>query len=303
MTTEPEPPSGRTLQRDVPELIPYLRSGMDVLDVGCGRGTITVGVAQVVAPGSVVGLDPAEQELSKAREWTSSILSDGTVRYCLGDAHRLEFDDNRFDLVYSYTAAHFYLDPVRALREQMRVTRSGGWVICAGVRDIADRYPECPNWARVWDAWSAYCDAIREECVSGARDPVEALRTFVSEYEGDYYHSVLHYDLRAGRKFPRWYYEAGFAEIRVTARIIDNLATGWDMLAEPRQPGILDLVDFEGMPAGMRRLFDGMHARLVAAGYLERETILKAEQEAREFYRLPYAQEHFLHYFIAGRVP
>ena len=38
-------------------LMPHLESGMTLLDCGCGPGTITVGLAEAVAPGQVVGID------------------------------------------------------------------------------------------------------------------------------------------------------------------------------------------------------------------------------------------------------
>ena len=38
-------------------LLPHLRTGTRVLDVGCGPRSITVGLAEAVAPGEVVGLD------------------------------------------------------------------------------------------------------------------------------------------------------------------------------------------------------------------------------------------------------
>jgi hypothetical protein len=37
--------------------LPNLRSGMHLLDVGCGPGSITVGLAEVVAQGTLVGID------------------------------------------------------------------------------------------------------------------------------------------------------------------------------------------------------------------------------------------------------
>ena len=36
---------------------PLLRPGMCLLDCGCGPGSITVGLAELVAPGEVIGLD------------------------------------------------------------------------------------------------------------------------------------------------------------------------------------------------------------------------------------------------------
>ena len=38
-----EPPHERTLDAEISELRPYLSTGMNVLDVGCGWGTLELG--------------------------------------------------------------------------------------------------------------------------------------------------------------------------------------------------------------------------------------------------------------------
>ncbi|MCY4107430.1 MAG: hypothetical protein OXG11_00190, partial [Chloroflexi bacterium] len=38
-------------------LLPYLRSGLRVLDFGCGAGTISTGLAAAIAPGELHGVD------------------------------------------------------------------------------------------------------------------------------------------------------------------------------------------------------------------------------------------------------
>ncbi len=47
----------RTADRDAAFLLPHLKSGMSLLDCGCGSGTITIGLAEIVGPGNVIGLD------------------------------------------------------------------------------------------------------------------------------------------------------------------------------------------------------------------------------------------------------
>ncbi len=66
----------------------------------------------------------------------------------VGDSHALDFADGTWDLVYSHTVVHFFLDPVSALKEQRRVTKPGGLVIVSGVREMvySMRFPACPNW-------------------------------------------------------------------------------------------------------------------------------------------------------------
>src|SRR5262249_59558097 len=48
-------------------LLPHLRAGMRLLDVGCGPGSITLGLAEAVAPGEVVAGDPSPHLLEGAR--------------------------------------------------------------------------------------------------------------------------------------------------------------------------------------------------------------------------------------------
>src|SRR4051812_14282356 len=48
-------------------LLPHLRPHWRILDVGCGPGTITVGLAERVPGGSVLGLDLHSGQVAQAR--------------------------------------------------------------------------------------------------------------------------------------------------------------------------------------------------------------------------------------------
>ena len=43
--------------------------GDNVLDIGCGSGTITLGVADAVNPGRVVGIDTTDERVESAKDW------------------------------------------------------------------------------------------------------------------------------------------------------------------------------------------------------------------------------------------
>src|SRR2546425_12901286 len=57
----------RTAGEEAAFFLPYLRTGMRVLDVGCGPGSITVGLAGVVAPAPLVGIDVDDAQVGRGR--------------------------------------------------------------------------------------------------------------------------------------------------------------------------------------------------------------------------------------------
>ena len=146
----------RTVDNSAAYLAGHLRPGLSLLDVGCGPGTITAGLAERVAPGRVVGVDTAEAVLDEARRNTAGMRN---VEFAVADVHALDFDDDTFDVVHAHQVLQHVADPVGALREMRRVTRPGGLV---AVRD-ADFgamiwYPEPPG----MDAWlPIYCAVAR----------------------------------------------------------------------------------------------------------------------------------------------
>ena len=120
----------RTVENSAAYLAPHLRPGLDVLDVGCGPGTITVDLAGRVAPGRVVGIDVAEAPLGEARALAGDRID---VTFAVGDVYALEAADGSFDVVHAHQVLQHLTDPVAALREMARVCWPGGLV---AVRDV-----------------------------------------------------------------------------------------------------------------------------------------------------------------------
>ncbi|WP_317229491.1 methyltransferase domain-containing protein [Clavibacter sp. MX14-G9D] len=124
--------SARTVRNSAAYLEPHLRPGLDVLDVGSGPGTITVELADIVAPGRVVGLDMSDDVVRQAQALAEG-RGTGNVEFVVGSVYELPYDDASFDVVHAHQVLQHVGDPVRALAEMRRVTRPGGLV---AARDV-----------------------------------------------------------------------------------------------------------------------------------------------------------------------
>jgi ubiquinone/menaquinone biosynthesis C-methylase UbiE len=116
----------RTADNSAAYLLPHLRPGLSLLDVGCGPGSVTADLAVRVAPGRVVGVDNASAPLDEARAAAAAAGVEVEVRQ--GDAYHLDFADDTFDVVHAHQVLQHVLDPVAVLREMARVAKPGGLV-------------------------------------------------------------------------------------------------------------------------------------------------------------------------------
>jgi ubiquinone/menaquinone biosynthesis C-methylase UbiE len=119
-----------------------------VLDVGCGTGFATEGLLGRVEV--VHGLDQSSHQMEKAFE---KFGTRGRVRFCRGDAERLPFADDAFDVVWSSGSIEYWPNPVDALEELRRVTRPGGQVLVVGPNN-----PRTSVMKRVADAIMLFYD-------------------------------------------------------------------------------------------------------------------------------------------------
>lgn len=175
----------RTAENSAAYLLDRLAPGLDVLDVGCGPGTITADLARLVAPGRITAIDTSEAALDEARR----LAGLAGVEFAVADVHALDFPDGSFDVVHAHQVLQHVADPVAALREMRRVCRPGG-IVAARDSDYAAMtwYPEVPE----LDAWLAlYRDVARRN--GGEPD--------------------------AGRRLHAWARRAGFADVTATASV------------------------------------------------------------------------------------
>lgn len=107
--------------------LPHLKQDMRVLDCGCGVGSITLDLAELVAPGEVIGIDMDEKQLQVARRNAEQrALTNASFEE--GNIYQLRFDSNSFDAALAHTLLYHLSDPLRAMQELRRVLKPGGIV-------------------------------------------------------------------------------------------------------------------------------------------------------------------------------
>lgn len=189
----------RTVDNSAAYLVPHLRAGLTVLDVGCGPGTITVGLAERVAPGMVTAIDSAPV----AVQVTEQLAGDrqlSNVQVALADVQDLQFEDQSFDVVHAHQVLQHVPDPVRALQELRRVCKPGG-VVAARDADYQ---------AMTWHPEVAALDEWR------------ALYRRVARFNGG--------EPDAGRRLLGWARAAGFSDVACSASawcFADASARAW----------------------------------------------------------------------------
>ncbi len=142
----------RTVDNSAAYLVPHLRAGMSVLDVGSGPGTITVDLARRVAPGVVTAVEMSEPALGLTR--THAHEQGVEVQGVVSDVHHLQLPDHCFDVVHAHQVLQHVSDPVAALAEMRRVCKPGG-VVAVRDADYAGftwfpAVPELDEWLRLY---------------------------------------------------------------------------------------------------------------------------------------------------------
>jgi SAM-dependent methyltransferase len=176
----------RTAENSAAYLLPHLRPGGTLLDVGCGPGTITADLAAVVDPGTVTAVEISEEALGAARA-EASARGQRNIEFRAGDVYALDFPDGTFDVVHAHQVLQHLADPVAALAEMRRVCRPGG-VVAARDGDYAGFtwYPLIPE----LDEWLSL---YRRLAVANGGQP------------------------DAGRRLLSWARAAGFSDITATS--------------------------------------------------------------------------------------
>jgi 2-polyprenyl-3-methyl-5-hydroxy-6-metoxy-1,4-benzoquinol methylase len=175
----------RTAEECAAFMLPFLRSGMRLLDVGCGPGSITSGLAQRVAPGKTIGIDMSPSVIETARALAKGSAPEH-LSFEVGNIYQPQFASESFDVVFAHQVLQHLRRPVEALSRMGALLARNG-MLCA--RDVD------------WGGATFYPDNA-------------GMRRFID----------LYYELarrnggepNAGRHMRMWFREAGFAEMRVS---------------------------------------------------------------------------------------
>jgi arsenite methyltransferase len=107
-----------------------LRPGESVVDVGSGPGLLAAEMALDVGPtGRVSGVDISETMLQMARSRCAQLTSAALVDFQVGDATKLPFPDETFDVAVATQVYEYVADVDAAIREVGRVLKPGGRVL------------------------------------------------------------------------------------------------------------------------------------------------------------------------------
>ena len=111
------------------EIVAHL-PGDSILDIGTGPGYLPIEIAKRSSTVRIIGVDLSRKLLDMARSNAAKAGLSDRLTFQLGDAGRIDFEDESFDMVISTGMLHALKDPVKVIQEMYRVIRKNGeaWV-------------------------------------------------------------------------------------------------------------------------------------------------------------------------------
>jgi SAM-dependent methyltransferase len=110
-----------------------------IVDLGCGPGDLVVEISHRLREARIVGIDMSPSMLLWAGRHATT---DGRLRFLVGDASDLPFDDASVDLVVSTLSMHHWAEPAEVFAEIARVLRPDGVALIYDLGLLASTPPE-----------------------------------------------------------------------------------------------------------------------------------------------------------------
>jgi len=121
-----------------------LQPGMRVADLGCGIGTVTRLIAEIVGPdGHAIGVDLSTAQLDLARKAAASAQL-ANCQFVEASAIETGLPEASFDAVYCRLLLIHLPDPLRGLAEMKRLLKPGGLLVCEDT-EVASAFSEPPS--------------------------------------------------------------------------------------------------------------------------------------------------------------
>ena len=134
---------------------------LDVIDIGCGEGYLTIEAARWAR--KVVGVDRSPAVLARARQLAER-RKFANIVWKRGEIERVPVPDGSFDVALLSQTLHHAADPGRAVHEAARVLRPGGRVL------ILDLRTHDETWVRhkLGDRWQGFDDETLSSWLTAA---------------------------------------------------------------------------------------------------------------------------------------
>ena len=141
--------------------IGHLLPPLDVADIGCGEGYLTLEAARWAR--SVIGVDRSDEVLERARALAARrrVMN---VQWKKGDLARLPLRDGSIDVALLSQSLHHAKDPDDALAEAVRVLKPGGRVLILDLREHDQKWVL----SRLGDQRLGFADADLMTLLGGA---------------------------------------------------------------------------------------------------------------------------------------
>ena len=125
------------------DILPLLH-GKDILDVGCGLGTLAIKIASANPDALIHGIDLLDSVIDQCR-FNARVEGVNNTKFVAASAYELPFEDGYFDAVTCFFMLHHLDDIPRAIKDIRRVLKPTGEVFAVEPIDHfhdVQRYPE-----------------------------------------------------------------------------------------------------------------------------------------------------------------
>lgn len=210
-----------------------LRTGLSLLDLGCGTGDDARDLAALVgATGTVVGADVSTAMIAEANRRHGQLSP--AVRFMEADAELLDLNDGAFDRCRAERLLMHLPHPQRALAEMTRVLRPGGRMVIFDF-DWDTMYADSVHKEITRRLFRSFSDGIRNGWIGRALPRL--FREAGLEDVTDVPHAV-----RIGREFAHWLLDGHLAKA-VQAGVLSpqELSAWWSDLEDADANGRFNL--------------------------------------------------------------